>query len=125
MDLTITGTVAWRAFTLADEGALIPPFVARYWPHAAEPWTVVTVARCAAGIDHDAPAENCTCGIRGTADLADLLLALVRPFAGTTVPILDECAACWPGSSCPGAPCPASTSRPTTRRRPSERRGRD
>ncbi len=103
MTATVTAT-GWRVFSVDNDGALIPPFVRRYWTEQERPgdvWQAGTnVARCLIA-DHDAPDEDCTCGFRATLDLRELLAAVARPFAGTTSvsrdrrnstgSILDEC----------------------------------
>ncbi len=88
---------AWRVFDLGDDLTLLAPF-RRYWPHAASevnewrsPWQV---AKCVAE-DHEAPVEDCTCGIRGTEDLSQLLAiikfrSLPDVVDGTREPILSE-----------------------------------
>ncbi len=79
--------MGWRVFAVDDDGALIPPFVRRYWTEREQPRDVwqpgVNVARCL-DADHDAPDEDCTCGFRATLVLKELLTAVARPFAGTS-----------------------------------------
>ncbi len=83
----LTTAVGWRVFAVDDDGALIPPFVRRYWTEREQPRDVwqpgVNVARCL-DADHDAPDEDCTCGFRATLVLKELLTAVARPFAGTS-----------------------------------------
>lgn len=85
---------AWRLFSLAAGGVLVPPFLARYWPNSSSPgdaWTPgVNVARCLAA-DHDPPVESCTCGFRGTVELPALLDAVTsRSFAGSPRSVLED-----------------------------------
>jgi hypothetical protein len=89
----VSETVAgWRAFGLGPAGELVAPFVVRYWPEMdTDPaWPPEgAVARCL-DQDHQAPAEGCTCGLRATLGLTDLIKALGRKFAGSSTTILDE-----------------------------------
>ena len=82
-DTEPTTVEAWRVFGLAPDAILFAPFAPNFWPDAAvglRLWqSVEQVAGCVAE-DHPAPAEGCTCGIRGVVD-RDILLAA----AGTRV----------------------------------------
>ncbi len=61
---SVTTAVGWRVFAVDGDGALIPPFLRRYWAEHEQPrdvWQAGTNrARCLDD-DHDAPDENCTC----------------------------------------------------------------
>jgi hypothetical protein len=100
----LTSVEGWRLFDVGDDGTLLPPFTNRYWAAsgpATGPWggtgrtaAWLALAYCAAGGDHAAPAEDCTCGLRATEDLPELLAAVTeRPFAGSDRSILDDCGA--------------------------------
>ncbi len=90
----LTTATGWRVFSVDDDGGLVPPFVRRYWQGRERPGDVwqpgVNVARCLVA-DHDAPAEECTCGFRATLDLEELLAGVARPFADSHLPILEAC----------------------------------
>lgn len=87
--MTVAG---WRMFTLRDDGALLPPFVDRYWfdlaSPAGEPWSQsATRARCLVS-DHLAPDEGCTCGLRATEQLRELLD--MRRFVDSSRTVLED-----------------------------------
>jgi hypothetical protein len=99
---SLTEVVGWRVFAVGDNGELLPPFTNRYWPESGQSTAAwgglgaraywLTLAHCSAGGDHAAPAEGCTCGLRATVDLSELLAAVTqRQFTGSTSSILDEC----------------------------------
>ena len=121
--------VGWRPFALADNGELLSPFLAQYWPDKAPPdwgaWSGATTrARCLAS-DH---AENCACGLRATESLDELLAAVtVRRFAGSGSSILDDCGVlariALSGTLLPGVDVP--TDDPPTTLRGSEARALD
>ncbi len=79
----------WRLFSLGQDGVLRPPFAGQYWPNHLRPadtWQPgLNIARClfepepvkwVPGLgQHRAPVVDCTCGIRATRDLSELLRA--------------------------------------------------
>ncbi len=75
----MTTAIGWRVFSVDDGGALIPPFVRRYWRDREQPRDVwqpgTNRARCF-DADHDAPDQDCTCGFRATLVLKELLAAV-------------------------------------------------
>lgn len=78
-----TDVVAWRIWGLAQNAVLFAPFAPTFWPDAHRNLTMwpktTTTAGCVVK-NHPAPAEDCTCGIRGTQDLQALLdAATARP----------------------------------------------
>ena len=76
-------------FTLDPDGVLQPPFLYRYWPDKAQPFTGRERAAKCIEHDHPAPAEGCTCGSRATVDLSELLAAVTgRTFTGGGASIL-------------------------------------
>lgn len=85
---------AWRVFGVDPGGTLFAPFGPIYWPDAPEGlrlWqSVAQVAGCVAE-DHPAPAEDCTCGIRGVVD-RDVLIASAgeRRFAGAENTVMAD-----------------------------------
>jgi hypothetical protein len=97
----MTETVkGWRAFAVGDGGTLVSPFLAQYWPDLAErvdpAWTSAEqTARCLA-IDHPAPNEDCTCGLRAVVSYPELLKAIGRPFVGGGETILERTGAVGP-----------------------------
>lgn len=85
---------AWRFFGLDDDGTLVAPFVDRYWPSSVDDraWRTETKnAKCIAA-DHDAPAENCSCGITGVKSWPAFLAAVTSAsFLDSPVSVLEEC----------------------------------